>query len=123
MIFVFDFVPFVGLIASLLVSLLVVLFGDSPGWTSIVAVVGTILVLHAMESYVIAPRIIGKKVRLHPVVVILSLFVAERLMGFFGLLVAVPAAAVISFLLRQWIEKPERLLMQNPAIQPEEGVK
>jgi predicted PurR-regulated permease PerM len=102
---IFDFVPFVGLIASLLVSVSVVLFGASPTLGGVFAVLAIVLLLHVMESYVIAPRIIGKKVGLHPVVLILSLFVFGDLMGLLGMLIAVPAAAVISYLLRQWIEK------------------
>ncbi|HET7153061.1 MAG TPA: AI-2E family transporter [Candidatus Kapabacteria bacterium] len=105
LVMLFDFVPFVGLIASMLVCICVVLFGASPTLGGVFAVVGIILALHAMESYVIAPRIIGKKVGLHPVVLILSLFVFGHLMGLLGMLVAVPSAAVITYLLRQWIEK------------------
>ncbi|HZV12277.1 MAG TPA: AI-2E family transporter, partial [Candidatus Kapabacteria bacterium] len=105
MVLIFDFIPFVGLIASLLVAVSVVLFGASPSLGGVFAVVAIILALHVMESYVISPRIIGKKVGLHPVVLILSLFVFAHLMGLLGMLVAVPSAAVISYLLRQWIEK------------------
>jgi len=113
MVFVFDYVPILGLIASLVVSLSVVQFGDAPSLQGLITVGAIILVLHVTEVYFISPRIIGKKVGLHPVIIILSLFIFARLIGFFGLLIAVPSTAVLTFLLRQWIGKVEQSVEED----------
>lgn len=54
-----------------------------------------ILVLQQIDSVFIVPRVVGKKVEMHPVLVLLSLAVFGRLFGFWGLLVAVPLGALI----------------------------
>jgi predicted PurR-regulated permease PerM len=99
---VLDVIPYIGLIASVVLSVLVVLFSATPTVANLMIVLAVTLGLHAIETYVIAPRIMGKRLGLHPVVLILSLFVFAHLVGFLGLLIAVPTSAVISHLLRIW---------------------
>ncbi|WP_304509831.1 AI-2E family transporter [Anaerotignum sp.] len=54
-----------------------------------------ILILQQIDSVFIVPRVVGKKVEMHPVLVLLSLAIFGRLFGFWGLLVAVPLGALI----------------------------
>ncbi len=53
-----------------------------------------------IEGWVLVPYLVGSKVGLHPVVVIFSILAGGQLFGFFGMLIAIPAAAVIVVLLR-----------------------
>ena len=53
-----------------------------------------------LESYVLTPRIVGDKIGLHPVAVIFAVMAGGQLFGFLGMLIALPAAAVINVLLR-----------------------
>lgn len=100
---VLDVVPYVGLIASIGFSLAVVLLGPAPTIGMMVFVFAVTIVLHMLETYVIAPRIIGGRVGLHPVAIILSVFVFAHELGFLGLVIAVPASAVVAHLVRTWI--------------------
>ena len=54
-----------------------------------------ILLLQQVDSLFIVPRAVGRRVELHPVLVLLSLAVFGRLMGFWGLLFAVPLGALL----------------------------
>ncbi len=54
-----------------------------------------ILILQQIDSMFIVPKVVGKKVEMHPVLVLLSLAIFGRLFGFWGLLVAVPLGALI----------------------------
>jgi predicted PurR-regulated permease PerM len=63
------------------------------------------LVIQQIESYVIAPLVMGKVVSLNPIVVILALLVGEKLGGILGMVLAVPLAAVFGELLRDMIKK------------------
>ena len=56
--------------------------------------------LALLEGYVLTPRLVGDRVGLHPVWVIFALLAGGSLFGFVGLLLAVPAAAVIGVLTR-----------------------
>src|SRR3954454_24047784 len=76
-----------------------------PNWTPIVVVGGTFFVGEMLADYVLAPRIIGRRVKLNPVWLMFALFAFGALFGFIGLLLAVPLAAAIGVLLRFAIRK------------------
>jgi predicted PurR-regulated permease PerM len=59
-------------------------------------------VVQFIEGYVITPKIIGERVGLHPVAVIFSILIFSHFLGFWGLLFAVPAAALLKFLANEW---------------------
>ena len=53
-----------------------------------------------LESNLLAPKLVGERVHLHPVWVIFALLAFGSLFGFLGVLLALPAAAVIGVLVR-----------------------
>jgi len=63
-------------------------------------VFGWYLVVQTLEGFVLTPRIVGRSVGMHPVTVIVALLIFGNLLGFLGLLVAVPLAAVVQVFLR-----------------------
>jgi predicted PurR-regulated permease PerM len=69
-------------------------------WTEIVVVAGIFAVGQLAEAYILTPKLVGDRIHLHPVWVIFALFAGGTLYGFVGILVAVPAAAVIGVLVR-----------------------
>jgi len=71
-------------------------------------VVGWYLVVQSLEGFVLTPRIVGKSVGMHPVTVIVALLIGGDLLGFLGLLVAVPLAAVVQVFLRDGLEAYRR---------------
>ena len=85
------FGPTVGSLLPALVALTV-----SPLKALLVLVL--FVILHLVEAYMVQPLVMGHEVRLHPVVVILAFLFFGRLLGFVGLLLAVPAAVVLATL-------------------------
>ena len=61
----------------------------------LVGVIGTVQILDGM---VITPKLIGGKVGLHPIVVILTVIASGAKFGFWGVLLAIPAAAIVKAL-------------------------
>ncbi len=61
-------------------------------------------VVLTLEGSLIIPLVMRNRVGLHPVIVLMALLVGGYLYGFFGLLLGVPAAAVIQVFLKAWIE-------------------
>ena len=53
-----------------------------------------------VEGNFLTPRLVGERVRLHPVWIIFALLAMGQLFGFLGLLLAVPVAAVLGVLVR-----------------------
>src|SRR5438874_9860743 len=69
-------------------------------WTEILVVVGIFAFGQLVEANVLTPKLVGDRIHLHPVWVIFALFAGGTLYGFVGILLAVPAAAVIGVLIR-----------------------
>jgi predicted PurR-regulated permease PerM len=69
-------------------------------WTPVLVVCGIFAVGQLTEANFLTPKLLGDRIHLHPVWVIFALFAAGTLYGFVGVLIAVPAAAVIGVLVR-----------------------
>ncbi|MGH0028898.1 MAG: AI-2E family transporter [Myxococcota bacterium] len=63
-------------------------------------VVGWYAVCQGLEGFVLTPRIVGGSLGMHPVVVIVALMIGGDLLGFLGLMVAVPLAALVQVFLQ-----------------------
>ncbi|ODT06826.1 MAG: AI-2E family transporter [Mesorhizobium sp. SCN 65-20] len=95
-----SFIPYVGSLTGLVLSVGVAFVQFWPDWTMVVAVAAVFFVGQFIEGNILQPRLVGKSVGLHPVWLMFALFAFGALFGFVGLLVAVPAAAAIAVLVR-----------------------
>ena len=93
-------VPFFGTFISTLVPALFVLPGDGGG-TRAMLVVLLGAVIHIAENQLVVPLLMHRRVDLPPVLTIMSVLICGRLLGPFGLLVAVPMLAVAMVLVRR----------------------
>ncbi|QDL92214.1 AI-2E family transporter [Paroceanicella profunda] len=93
-----SFIPFVGSIVGGALSIGLALFQFWGEWPWIAAVAGVFIVGQAIEGNVLTPRLVGGSVGLHPVWLMFALSAFGALMGFSGLLIAVPVAAAIGVL-------------------------
>ena len=93
----FNIVPYLGNALGLMAILPVAFFGGG-----LVRLLLTLLVftcVQSLESWVITPRIMGRRTGLHPVAVIFSLFFWSALLGgFMGLLLGIPLSAFVTVL-------------------------
>jgi len=95
---VFNLVPYLGLIVSLIPAVIIALLSGSI-LASLGKVALVFVVVQALDGTVIGPRIVGGSVGLHPVVVILALALGSFFFGFVGLLIAVPLALLAKMLI------------------------
>jgi predicted PurR-regulated permease PerM len=107
---IISFVPYVGSLTALVVSLGVATAQFFPDWGHILIVVGVVLVGQFLEGNVLSPKLVGHSVGLHPVWLMFALLAFSYLFGFVGLLLAVPLAAafavLIRFALRRYLDSP-----------------
>lgn len=103
-----SFVPFVGSLTGFLVAMLLAVSQFWPEWLPIAQVALVFVVGQAIEGNVLSPKIVGGRVKLHPVWLIFSLFAFSYLLGIVGLLIAVPVAAAIGVLVRFALEEYRR---------------
>ncbi|HEY4034066.1 MAG TPA: AI-2E family transporter [Ktedonobacteraceae bacterium] len=90
--FLFETIPMVGpALASITPLLLSLLLPDPFSRTFVIAL--CFVILQAIESNILGPRIVGHAVGLHPVAAIMALLVGAKLFGVFGALIATPLVA------------------------------
>ncbi|HEY1958468.1 MAG TPA: AI-2E family transporter [Polyangiaceae bacterium] len=97
------FVPYVGFSLGLLLALAMSILD----WHGVGPVVGVLLVMGSvqiLDGTIITPRIVGKSVGLAPLEVLLTMMAAGSLLGFFGVLLAVPLGAVVKILLQRIVK-------------------
>jgi predicted PurR-regulated permease PerM len=95
-----TFIPYVGSMTGLILAVGVAVAQFAPHWGPILTVLAIFIVGQFVEGNVLAPKLVGKSVGLHPVWLIFALLAFAYLFGFVGLLVAVPLAATIGVLVR-----------------------
>lgn len=93
-------IPFLGTFAGAALALLMLVL-DWQGPRQLLAVAGTFVVLHVVEAAVLTPRLVGKRVGLGEVGALLAVMAGGQLLGFTGVLLAVPIAASIAVLVRR----------------------
>jgi predicted PurR-regulated permease PerM len=91
---------FVGFGASLIVAY--IQFGD---WAHLLGVLAVFGVGNLIEGLVLTPLLIGDKLGLHPVVVIFAILAGGHLLGFVGILIALPLTAVLVVLAREGLHR------------------
>jgi len=89
-----NIVPYLGTIAGLLMTLPLAFFQESGGWRLVGLVLVVKLIVQAVESWVLTPKIMGDRTGLHPVVIILAIFFwGTAFHGIVGMLLAIPLTA------------------------------
>lgn len=112
-----SFVPYLGFVFGIGLAALTVAMEPSPLWM-LAGVVATFTIAQMIEGSFLTPKLVGDRIGLHPVIVIFSIVAGGQLFGFFGILLALPAAAILSVLVRFAYN---RYLAEHPAAAVEEN--
>ncbi|MDZ8053392.1 MAG: AI-2E family transporter [Aulosira sp. ZfuVER01] len=95
----FEIIPYFGSIVGTFLPALVAL-SISP--IKLVFVLILFLVLNQIDAHIVQPLVMGQQVNIHPVMVIVTFLVMGKLFGLIGVLLAVPAAAIIVTLIDEF---------------------
>ncbi len=102
---IFAFVPYVAWALGLLAAVVVTLMKHWPSLTEVMIVAGVFAAGMVLETALLAPRLVGERLGLHPLWLLFALFVFSYLFGFVGTVVAVPLAAATAVLTRYGLER------------------
>jgi predicted PurR-regulated permease PerM len=89
-VFLCSFIPVLGVFISTIPIVLVAI--NSGGINSAVLVILMVIVVHALEAYLLNPMIYGKHLKINPVFVLMILFIGHHAFGVWGMLLGVPVA-------------------------------
>ena len=101
--------PVVGAVPAILVSLMQ---NPDPSLTPILWIIVAFAVIQLIDNIIISPLVVAKSVNIHPLVVIIVIFIGERLLGVLGMLIAIPVTGILNVIIREtiWSFKNYRLL-------------
>jgi predicted PurR-regulated permease PerM len=94
--FFLEFIPVIGAVVAMTLAVVIALL-QSPVLAVLATLVGVLG--HALDAYVIGPRVNGRVTKLHPLVAMAALLVGAELGGILGALFAVPVAAIANIFL------------------------
>jgi predicted PurR-regulated permease PerM len=120
-----SLIPLVGASAAAILIGLVTLFNDFPTDTIIWAVWAVIY--QQIENNIIQPQVQRRTVQVQPIVVLVAVLFGSTLLGILGAIVAIPIAASIQIVLREWwawrqeVKAAALLDPDRPAPPPDEG--
>jgi len=111
---VMGFIPFLGLVLSIIPAVIVALVSGSV-LVSLLRVAVVYGAVQVLDGGVISPRIVGDSVGLHPVWIVLALSVGGFFFGFVGLLIGVPVAVGVKLLAGRGLDRYRRSELYNGA--------
>ena len=95
-----SFIPYIGSILGLVLAVGVALVQFWPDYPMVILILVIFFSGQFIEGNILQPKLVGNSVGLHPVWLMFALVAFGALFGFVGLMVAVPAAAVVGVLVR-----------------------
>jgi predicted PurR-regulated permease PerM len=98
-----NIIPYFGPIMGSVPAIIVGLLSGSPVKALLAIIV--LVAVQQIDGALIAPRVVGKSVGLHPVFVMLSIIIGGAYFGLLGMLIAVPTAAITKMFLIRWMDE------------------
>ncbi len=89
------FIPYLGFGLGLILALIAALL-QFDGLQGLLLVAGIYGAGQVIESFILTPRLVGERIGLHPLTVIFALLAFGHLFGFVGVLLALPASAILA---------------------------
>lgn len=93
------FVPYIGILTGLLLSLCVAMAGFTS-MHEIIAILIIFVIGHIIEGGLVTPYLVGGKIGLNPVMIILALMIFGKSLGIIGVLLALPLATIAVVILK-----------------------
>jgi predicted PurR-regulated permease PerM len=107
---VLNLVPYLQVVSVVPMVLLAVLKAASTGgdfWMIMLSALAVLLVVQVIQDMLIVPYIMGKRMNLHPAVILLSLSIWGKLLGVLGMIVALPLTTIILAYIKRYHEIAE----------------
>jgi len=89
------FVPYIGITIGLSLAIIATMlqFTGVEAWITLAVIYGF---GHSFDAFLMTPTLVGRRIQLHPLIVIFALLAFGQLFGFVGVLIALPSSAILS---------------------------
>ncbi len=102
---IFNMIPYVGAIVATVISALITLI--TGGLSQTIWMLIVVIILQQIDANFINPRIVGKSLKISPLLVLFAVTFGGAYFGILGMFLAVPIIAVIKILLDDFIDYRE----------------
>jgi putative permease len=94
-------VPYIGSAVMFVPVILIAFFQWGVG-TQMLSIAAAYALLHALDGNIIAPLLLSRVVKIHPIAIIVAILVFGGIWGFWGLVFAIPLATLLHAVLKAW---------------------
>lgn len=115
-----NLVPYlqtIGFIPAIIMALLKAADTGQNFWVILLLILVVFLVVQGIQDMILTPKIMGKMMGLNPAGILLSLSIWGSLLGFIGLIIALPLTALLIEYYRNYLEKEEKKSLQETCIE------
>ena len=105
-----PYLQLVGLVPAFLLALLKAFDSGTSFWHEALLVSIVVAIVQGIQDVILTPRIMGKAYGLNPAIILLSLSIWGSLLGFIGLLLALPLTTIVSSYYKRYILNHESIL-------------
>lgn len=98
-----NLIPYVGpIVAYISTTAVCLLNGDTKTW--VIAMIA-LLLIQTIDGNMIGPKLLSRSIKIHPLIVIISIIFGSALGGFLGMLLAVPVGAYIKLVIVRFVDR------------------
>ncbi len=116
-----NMVPYlqnVALVPAFLLALLRYLERGEGFWWYIIGVALVFIIVQLIQDAILVPKIMGDVTGLRPAVIMLSIFIWGKLLGFMGLLLAIPLTVLVVTYYERMLQRSKRMSQAPPSLRP-----
>ncbi len=106
---IFNMIPYFGAIIAVGISTIITLI--TGGLSQAIWMLVVVIILQQIDANIINPKIVGKSLKISPLLVIFAVTIGGAYFGILGMFLAVPVAAVLKILVEEYIDY--KLEMKN----------
>ncbi len=95
-----NMIPYLGPVTGATVAALISVI-TTGNFDTVLPIIAAFVVIQAIDNVGVSPLVLARNVKLHPLLILLTLIIAGKFFGFLGLLLAVPVTAVLKVFVQE----------------------
>jgi predicted PurR-regulated permease PerM len=123
---VLNLVPYLQLVSLVPMTLLALIGAANNGenfWVIMASALAVVLIVQAIQDFILVPHIMGKRMKLHPATILLSLAIWGKLLGIVGMIMALPLTTLLLGYIKRFHQEQTEEEPEKPPKTAENGAK
>lgn len=100
-----NIIPYLGTWIGIIPAVIIALVSGPSGWQQAIFVGAYIVIIQQIYYILVSPRVQGKSVGMHPVFVLLAMFIFGKFFGLIGMILSIPMGGIVKIFILRWAKK------------------